>query len=48
MSVAVLLVVSYVVLLAATCGIGYAVHRRSALAQPVTVAVSTAAALNRW
>ncbi|MFF1482947.1 hypothetical protein ACFVYD_36335 [Streptomyces sp. NPDC058301] len=46
MSVAVLVVVSYVVLLAATAGLGYAVYRRPALAQPVTVAVSTAVALN--
>ncbi|MEU4352810.1 hypothetical protein [Streptomyces sp. NPDC023838] len=46
MSVTALLVVSYVVLLAAALGIGYAVHRRPALTQPVTVALSTAVALN--
>ncbi|MEV6549294.1 hypothetical protein AB0M57_11335 [Streptomyces sp. NPDC051597] len=45
MSVTALLAVSYVVALAAALGIGYAVHRRPFLVQPVTVAVSTAVAL---
>ncbi|PKV82594.1 hypothetical protein [Streptomyces sp. TLI_146] len=45
MSVTALLTVSYVVVLVAALGIGYVVHRRPLLVQPVTVAVSTAVAL---